>query len=121
MKSYASLAALKRRLGVTSSALDDDLALALVIASRGIDLVLGVDDEADDAWTGSADDLAVEPYPDAARVQATIYLAVRIHKSPDVPFGVAGMSDQGIVAYVRSIAPELDVILYGKRTSWGIA
>ncbi len=121
MKTYASLADLKRRLAITSAAADDDLALALVAATRWVDLRTDSEVAADDAWTGDADNLVVETDPPAAFVQATIGLAVRFYKSADVPFGVAGMSDQGLVAYVRSTYPEADLLLFGRRQTFGIA
>lgn len=121
MKSYASLAVLKRRLAITSSTQDDDLALALVAATRWVDARVGdLDVTADDDWTGSADDIVVATEPDAALVAATLAAAVRFHKSADVPFGVAGMSDQGMVAYVRSSIPEAELLLAPVIESWGI-
>jgi hypothetical protein len=122
MKSYASLADLKRRLGISVTTFDDDLGLALVTATRLLDIYVGDDTiTADDAWTGDATDVVVATDPPAAYVAATLYLAVRVHKTPEVPFGVAGMTDQGAIAYVRRIAPELDLILAGRQESWGVA
>lgn len=121
MKTYASLADLKARLGITDTNHDDELALALVAASRYVDLRTDSDATADDDWTGSSDDLVVESDPKASYVAATLALAVRFHKSADVPFGVAGMSDQGMVAYVRSSMPEVDLILYGETLVPGVA
>ena len=121
MKTYASLALLKQRLGVTSTDSDDVLALSLVQATRALDAFVGNGAEADDAWTGDADDLEVVDEPAAAFVNATLYLAVRFHKTPDVPFGLAGMNDAGLVAYVRRSAPELELMLHGQRLQWGIA
>lgn len=121
MKTYVSLAVLKGKMGITSTARDDDLAAALVAATRIVDLWLGNGATADDDWTGDPDDLAVATTPDVQLVEATLYLAVRLYKSPDAPFGFAGMTDQGMVAYVRGIAPELDLILFGQKAAWGIA
>jgi hypothetical protein len=121
MKSYASLAVLKGRLGITTTNHDDDLALALVTATRLVDIYVGdLDVVADDLWTGDADDLDVEATPTSALVAATLAAAVRIYKGADVPFGVAGMSDQGIVAYVRQSMPEVALALTGQAVSWGV-
>ena len=124
MKTYAPLADLKSALAVPAveTSYDDDLARALVTATRWIDIYIGDSTvAADDGWTGAAADLTVEATPPAALVTATLALAVRFHKSPSVPFGVAGMSDQGIVAYVRSSVPEIGILLFGRRQSFGIA
>lgn len=121
MKSYASLAVLKAKMGITSTARDDDLGAALVAATRIVDLRTGNGEDADDAWTGDADDIVVETTPTTQLVEATLYLAVRLYKTADAPFGFAGMTDQGMVAYVRNIAPELDMLLFGQQESWGIA
>jgi len=121
MKSYASVADLKARLGITDSNHDDELALALVSATRYIDLRTDTDAVADDDWTGNAADVVVESAPKASYVAATLAMAVRIHKSPDVPFGVAGMSDQGMVAYVRQTMPEVELILFGETLTPGVA
>lgn len=121
MKTYASLADLKRRLSITGDTFDDDLALALVTATRYVDLETGSEADGEDAWTGSADDLALASTPTAALVNTTLHVAIRFYKSADVPFGVAGMTDQGMVAYVRSSIPEAQLMLLGQRTAWGIA
>jgi len=121
VKSYAALADLKARMGITSTDHDDELALALVTATRLVDLYVGNEADADDAWTGDADDLDVEATPTSALVAATLAAAVRCYKSTDVPFGVAGMSDNGIVAYVRQYMPEVSLLLTGQRALWGIA
>ena len=124
MRTYASLTDLKRQLAipVATETFDDDLARSLVTASRWVDIYIGdADVIADDAWTGHHGDLAVVPGPPAALVTATLALAVRFHKSPDVPFGVAGMNDQGVVAYVRQSVPEAAIALYGRRLGFGIA
>jgi len=124
MKSYASLADLKRRLAIPTATTthDDDLALALVVATRWIDWHDGdLDVAADDAWTGDAEDLAVESTPPAHYVAACIVVAIRFYKSADVPFGVAGLNDAGVVAYVRSSIPEAELLLAQSTVSWGIA
>ena len=123
MKSYASLAMLKRRLAIEDAvtAYDDDLGLALVGATRYVDLQIGdLDVAADDLWTGDHNDIVVETDPAAAYVSATLALAVRFYKATDVPFGVAGMSDQGLVAYVQKSVPEAEILLAPLRQSWGI-
>lgn len=124
MKTYQSLAALKAKLAIPTATTDRDdaLALALVVGTRVVDEAIGdLDIAADDHWTGSSDDLVVATTPDAALVAATEVFAVRFFKSADVPFGVAGMNDAGVVAYVRSSVPEAEIMLAGKRVSWGIA
>jgi len=124
MKSYATLAQLKGKLAIASSdtTRDDDLALALVVATRWVDRYNGdLDVLADDVWTGDADDLEVATGAKANVVLATIVVAVRYMKSPDVPFGIAGLNDAGVVAYVRSSIPEAEILLQESRTSWGIA
>lgn len=123
MKTYASLAALKAKLAIPTAetARDNDLALALVAATRWVDWRIGdLDVAADDAWTGAAADLAVATTPKANYVLATLAAAVRFTKSADVPFGVAGMNDQGVVAFVRSSIPEAEILLGEARVSWGI-
>jgi hypothetical protein len=120
MRTYATLAELKDELGITDTDSDDRLARALVAATRIVDVWIGAGTAADDDYTGDASDLVVvDPRP-AALVEATIYAAVRIKSAPSAPFGVAGMSDQGIVAYVRSTLPDLPLILMGRQASWGI-
>ena len=125
-KSYASLTQVKGRLAipVATTTHDNDIALALVCATRAVDIAIGdLDVAADDTWnaTNQAADMAVEATATAALVMATIDLAVRIYRGPDVPFGVAGMSDGQMVAYVRSWVPEAELLLAGQRVSWGIA
>lgn len=121
MKSYASLAALKRRLAITASTSDDDLAAALVAATRWVDLRIGDEPAADDLWTGDPADIVVATDPPANRVILTIGLAVRFYKGADVPFGIAGLSDAGLVAYVQRMYPEADLLLFGQRVMWGLA
>lgn len=123
MKTYASLEALKAALAIPAATTtqDDDLALALVAATRWVDWRIGdLDVEADDAYTGDADDLEVVASPKANYVLATLAAAVRFTKSVDVPFGVAGMNDQGVVAYVRSSIPEAEILLGEAIDSWGL-
>lgn len=124
MKTYASLADLKLRLAIptATTTMDDALALALVAGTRWVDWRIGdLDVVADDAWTGDADDLEVEATPAANYVLATVAAAVRYHKSVEVPFGVAGMNDDGMVAYVKSSIPEAELLLESVTVSWGIA
>jgi hypothetical protein len=121
MKTYASLALLKSKLGITTSNQDDELALALVAATRWVDQRMGAGATADDEWTGSSGDLAVETTPAAHLVKATLAAAVRMYKSTDVPFGIAGMSDQGMTAYVRMSIPEAELILAPHMEAWGVA
>ena len=119
MRTYASLAAVKPSVGLPASSTSEDeaLALALVGATHIVDRYANTGEAADDVWTGDADDLEVVAAPRAQLVTATVYVAVRLYKTPDAPFGFAGMSDQGLVAYVRSAMPELGVILYGIDTA----
>lgn len=123
MKSYASVADLKAELGIPTATTDHDNALgrALVGASRWIDLELGNGDAADDAWTGDHNDIVLVTTPAAALVDTCLYVAVRFYKAPSVPYGVAGMSDQGLVAYVRQSMPEASIMLMGQHEQWGIA
>ena len=52
--------------------------------------------------------------------QATIAVAVRILKSPDVPWGAAGgLGD--VAVYVKNRMPEVELMLLGFRQSWGVA
>lgn len=121
MKSYASVADLRDRLGISGTAKDDELALALVAATRWVDVMTDGDATADDVWTGDAADIVVDTAATAAIVQLVIGLGVRIYKGPDVPFGIAGMSDNGLVAYVRRVYPEAELLLVGQRSTWGLA
>jgi hypothetical protein len=122
MRTYASLAALKDALGIptATTAQDERLALALVGATAWVDHRLGTEpDTPDETWTGDPDDLAVVTDPDAAYVAATIAAAVRFYKSPEVPFGSAGgLGDMAV--YVSRSIPEAEMILLGKRQSWGV-
>lgn len=124
MKTYAALDSLKSKLGITGTGQDAALARALVGATRAVDLYLGdLDVTADDVWTdgtSSASDLAAPTPAPAAYADATIALAVRHYKSADVPFGVAGMTEAGMTAYVRSYVPEVEILLGPHKTSWGI-
>ena len=109
MKSYASLADLKLRLGIptATTTYDDALALALVAGTRWVDWRVGdLDVVADDAWTGTAAGVSVATTPPSRLVMATLAAAVRFYKGAEVPFGVAGMNDDGMVAYVKSSIPE---------------
>lgn len=124
MKTYASLAALKAELAIPAANTDhdDDLGLALVAATRWVDWRIGdLDVAADDVWTGDPADLELATGVKAGVVLATIAAAIRYAKSSDVPFGVAGMNDQGVVAYVRSSIPEAELLLAEAAQSWGIA
>jgi len=124
MKTYASLAMLKSKLAIPAANTDrdDELALALVAGTRAIDYRIGdLDVEADDVWTGDPDDLELATGVKSNVVLATLAAAVRFTKSAEVPFGVAGMNDQGVVAYVRSSMPEVDILLAEATESWGLA
>lgn len=128
MRTYATLDALKTRLGLPSSttAVDERAALALVTATAWVDHYLGTEVTPDDVWSVPDDpddwddELEVDDTATAAMVGATLVVAVRFYKSADVPFGIAsGLGD--LAMYVSRSIPEAETMLLGHRELWGIA
>ena len=101
---------------------DDRLKTALVVASAWVRNYVGGDAEPWDVdpedWTG---EWSISQENCTARErQATIAVAVRILKSPDVPWGAAGgLGD--VAVYVKNRMPEVELMLLGFRQSWGVA
>lgn len=115
---YASRSDLSAAIGGTISGADDRLDLAVLVASRWVDYRVGNDVVESDLTAPYT--LTVVACPPAWKA-ATIAAAVRFLKSPDVPFGVAGMDGSGMTAYVRSSMPEVELLLFGHRMAWGMA
>lgn len=121
MKAYATLAQVKRRLGLTDTSKDEDLTLAIVAATRFVEIMTSSATPAgDDVWD-STDTLDVDDTATAGQVGATVAITIMFYKAADVPFGFAGMSDQSLVAYVRKSHPTAEQLLYGQVAQWGVA
>lgn len=116
---YADRASLAKIVGQPTGQ-DDRLDLALVMASRWVDRVIG-GPEVDPPLNVPVEPpltLTVEPV-DAGMRQATLVAAARFLRSPDVPFGVAGgMGDLAVRIYAD--IPEAELHLLGLRQSWGV-
>jgi hypothetical protein len=115
---YASRADLEAAIGGTISGAGDRFDLALLVASRWVDYRVGT--AVTEANLSAPYTLVVVACPPAWKA-ATIAAAVRFLKSPDVPFGVAGMDGSGMTAYVRTSMPEVELLLFGHRMAWGMA
>jgi hypothetical protein len=61
-----------------------------------------------------------EEEPTAAQAAAALFLAVKVTKAPDAPFGVAAVFDTGGL-YVAARDPSYQRLLKGLRTDWGVA
>lgn len=117
---YASRTELATALGVTgASGLDSKLDLALVVASRWVDEYTGTTYTQENIDQDGTLTLTLTDCPPSFK-QATIVAAARFYKSPDVPFGIAGGLGDLAVRIKQSI-PEAEVLLMGRRVSWGIA
>jgi hypothetical protein len=112
---YASEAELNAILGRPVGSSDDRTVLALIAASRWVDYRIGL--AFDDAPVTLPAVLEVVPSTPGIH-GATLVVAVRAYKGPDVPFGVAG---EDLTAYVRSSIPDAELLLYGQRQRFGIA
>jgi hypothetical protein len=113
---YASVAELAARTGQPIGQ-DDDLALALVTASRWVDRKLTGQAE----LTPVTSPVVLRVIPRDAGVHgATLVAAVRFLRSADAPFGVLGGLGDLAVRIYQDI-PEAEMHLLGQRTSWGIA
>jgi hypothetical protein len=113
---YASVSELAARTGQPIGQ-DDDLALALVTASRWVDRVIGDPVELLPVTAPVA--LRVIPR-DAGVHGATLVAAVRFLRSADAPFGVLGGLGDLAVRIYQDI-PEAEMHLLGQRKSWGVA
>jgi hypothetical protein len=117
--SYAPMSDLDAALAATTTdpGTVERRSLALLVGTRYVAYRVG----------GRLDELAIS-YPvgtitvvDArpAWRTATVAGAVRFMKSAEVPFGVAGGWD--MATYVRQTIPDVDLLLYGQRSAFGIA
>jgi hypothetical protein len=94
------------------------LTTAVILGSRYVDHIVGITPS--EAVLAPPYALTVVPCEPAYR-QAAIAAAARFLKSPDLPFGaVGGLGDMAV--YVKGVSvPEVDLLLVGHRTKWGIA
>lgn len=94
----------------------DAMARACIIATAWVADRVGEDQPADEL----APPYTVTRVPcPAAWTLATITLAARFLESPQNPLGIAGQGE--MTTYIRTSAPDVDLILFGHRRSWGIA
>jgi hypothetical protein len=119
--SYATEAELQAALGGIQPA-DNRLKMALWVASTWVRQYLGINDpdwsSQDIDWSYDWDVSEVEC--PAYLKTATIAAAVRILKAPDVPWGAAGgLGD--VAVYVKNRLPEVELMLMGRKQSWGVA
>lgn len=115
MSDWPTVAAVKRRLGITSlsSEVEADAQSALDAAVEQVKLDTG----GPDYWEPEAPD--PEPEPTASLSEAALLLAVSTYKGPDAPYGVAAVFDVGGI-YVARSNPNYERLLVGARQSWGI-
>jgi hypothetical protein len=92
------------------------LTLAVASASNFIKYKVGVAVEEEDDLT----EITIVDCK-ASWKQATIVAAVRFYQSPNVPFGTSGMGGDGMTSWVSKSIPEVDLLLFGEKRSWGIA
>jgi len=119
--SYATEAELQAALGGIQPA-DNRLKMALWVASTWVRQYLGINDpdwlSQDIDWSYEWD-VSEQECP-AYLKTATIAAAVRILKAPDVPWGAAGgLGD--VAVYVKNRLPEVELMLLGRKQSWGVA
>jgi hypothetical protein len=100
----------KERLGITSSALDDQVDLAVEAAIEQVLLDVGRDPDIDSG----------EVEVTASLHEAALLLAVACWKAPDAPHGVAAIFDTGGI-YVARTNPHYERLLFGARESFGVA
>ena len=120
----------KRRLGITTDAKDEDIESALAAAIEGV-----VDDCGGDRVEVTFADgvptvgLAESPADDEEPVEITVthklaeaalMLCAMVYKGPDAPFGVASTFDTGGI-YVARHNPNYTRLLKGNRLRFGIA
>jgi hypothetical protein len=98
-----------------SSPDDPRVFLATIAATHYVATRIADDQVPDDPPAGT--DVVVIPVSAAVR-SATVAVAVRFYKAPEVPFGLAGTD---LTAYVRSVMPEVELLLHGLRADFGIA
>lgn len=119
MDSYAPLADLDLALGSPSTdATRERRNLCLLLATRYVAYRVGAvvtDTEVPVPLVGDVSPVPARP----AWRRATVAAGVRFFKSEEVPFGVAGGWD--MATYVRQSIPDVDLMLYGQRTGFGIA
>lgn len=121
---YASIddlsAALTGSEGQQVDADDDVLAsrmtLALVVGTNYVNAKIGLPVDEDDLEAPYSID--VVPAPAVYRA-ATIAAAVRFYSSAQAWAGVIGVGESA--SYIRSSLPEVDLILFGHRKSFGLA
>lgn len=114
---YASRSELRQVLGGgTDSTIDDRLDLAILVGTAWVQHRVGL--EVDMGDLSAPYTLAVVACPPAYKA-ATLAVAVRTYKSPDVPFGVMGAGEYAV--RVQTSIPEADAILFGKREAFGFA
>jgi hypothetical protein len=109
---WPDVAAVKRRLGVTSvsAEVDADVELALDAAIEQVLMDVGRDPDVDSG--------EVEPTPSLEL--AALLLAVSCFKAPDAPYGVAAVFDTGGL-YVARDHPTYQRLLVGARETFGVA
>lgn len=115
--SYAPLADLDAAMGGANAVSEERRWLCLILATRWVAYRIGaiVTDEALTPPIAGITVIAGRP----SWRQATVAAAVRFMKSPEVPFGVAGGWD--MATYVRQQIPDVELMLFGQRTAWGVA
>ena len=104
---WPAVADVKRRLGITTTGTDADVADALAAAIEQIER---------DTGRG----VGTITVPSASLRAAAILLTVSIYKAPDAPHGVAAIFDTGGI-YVASKNPHYQRLLVGERTRFPIA
>jgi len=111
----------KRRCGVTSSDLEDEIQSALNAAIEVIeaDCLVDAGDPLADPVVPPIYSFDTEDPPDRI-AQAALLLAVATYKGPDAPYGVAGIFDTAAV-YVAREHPTYAQLLRGYRRDFGIA
>jgi hypothetical protein len=101
---------LREQLGATSGALPAE---RVTILQRALDAAIGLVQV--DTFT-----VLEEEEPTAAQAAAALFLAVKVAKAPEAPFGVAAVFDTGGL-YVAARDPSYQRLLKGLRTDWGVA
>ena len=97
----------------------DRVNLAVVLASRWVDRVVGQATTEHPDWQ-PGDTLVVVPAP-VALVNASVLASVRFYRSPDFATGSAGGADGGSLSLGSVSIPDAELILLGHTQRWGVA
>jgi hypothetical protein len=119
MAAWPDVARVKRRLGITDSSLDAEIASVLAAAIEQVERDCAerlIDTDQSDPWPGGHQEYVLQPIavPTASQAEAALLLSVMIYKAPDAPHGIAAVFDTGGLT-VASQHPTYLRLLVGQR------